>query len=198
MTGKQLIFVAVRFVGVLVLVQALVAASQFIAALGSIAWHPWSWWIGLLISIWILASVLMVAFPKGAARKIAAERLPSDQLIDWDQRVIEGIGLRLLGLYLLVQAAAETAHIGLYQVALQMYLRGSASVWVEPSPSGMISAASASIKTGAGAYLIVGTQRVRDAIHWVRTAGRDWEFDELDKGDTRRAPPSTKGQPEQE
>jgi hypothetical protein len=181
MAGSQLILVAVRLVGVLVGLHALVAAGEWITRYPSTAWHPWAWWICLLIAAWALVSFFMVVWPKHAARMISPVRRHSAQVFDRD--TVEGIGLRLVGVYILVQAVAETTHIALYHVVFQLYLRGLWLIWANASPDGIVSVASASVKTVAGAYLIVGAHQVQAAIQWIRTAGRNWEPDDAKDND---------------
>jgi hypothetical protein len=162
MTSGPLIVVAVRLFGVLIGLQAFMAVAEWIARYPSIAWHPRVWGIYVLIAAWLLVAFLMIVWPRHAARGIAGDQRQSGTAIE--RSTVEEIGLRLLGVYILVQAAAETAHIGVHQVVFQLYLSELWPVWVDTSPKDMVSMATASVKTIAGCCLIMGASRVQAAM----------------------------------
>lgn len=178
MTGKQLAISTVRIAALLIGTYVLVAIAQSIVRHPWSAWHPWSWLICSLVAAWALVLIFMVAWPAHVARRLAGRSVAPEQTKDWDNKVVEGIGQRLLGIYFLVQAAVETAHVGIYQIAFQLHVREFWGVWVEKAPDDIgSSVAGAIIKTVVGAWLVVGMRSVLDALRWARTAGRHWKLD---------------------
>ena len=177
MTGKQLAISAVRIAGLLMGTYVLVGIAQSIVRHPLSTWHPWSWLICSLVAAWALVLIFMVARPAHVARRLAGRSVSLGQK-DWDNKVVEGIGRRLLGIYLLVQTAVETVHVGIYQIAFQLHVREFWGFWVDKAPDDIgSSVVGAIIKTVAGAWLVVGTRSVLDALRWARTAGRHWKLD---------------------
>ena len=178
MTGKQLAISAVRIAGLLIGIYVLVAIAQSIARHPWSAWHPWSWLVCSLVTAWALVLIFMVAWPAHVACRLAGRRVSSEQTNDWDNKVVEGIGQRLLGIYFLVQAAVETAHVGIYQIAFQLHIREFWGLWADKAPDDIASTVVSSvIKTFVGGWLVVGSRNILDALRWARTAGRHWKLD---------------------
>ena len=177
MTGKQLAISSARIAGLLIGTYVLVAIAQSIIRHPWSTWHPWSWLICSLVAAWALVLIFMVAWPAHVARRLAGRSVSLGQK-DWDDKVVERIGRRLLGIYLLVQATVETADVAMYQIAFQLHIREFWGVWVDKAPDDIASSVvGAIIKTVVGGWMIVGTRSVLEALRWARTAGRYWKLD---------------------
>jgi hypothetical protein len=90
-------------------------------------------------------------------------------------KTVEHVAMRLLGIYLLSQAAADVALVAVQHFEYLVNV-GRFKTWFELPRQDAASAIGALTKTTFGLFLLFGVRRAQRSANWLRKAGRTWKL----------------------
>lgn len=178
MTKSSLMRLIVRFTGVLIVYHLIFSFLQWFTLHWSADARYTAWLPFLLFSFWLLVAVIFLRASDSLIALIESEWGHDGRVFFNRSRGLEFVAIRMLGLYFVMLAFSEIAHL----IAFQMEFREKLVHfyrWVEVprDPTAVLSATATASKLLIGLWLIVGTRRVQSWMRWLRRAGRNWKIE---------------------
>jgi hypothetical protein len=177
MTKSSLLRLIVRLAGVLIIYQLMFASVQWVTLhwftdIRHVTWLPL-----LLLSFWLLVAFIFLRASASLITLVESEWGLDGRFVSNRSRGLEFVAIRMLGLYLMLLASFEIAHLIAFQIEFRDNLIRFGSIWVEVSKEPVATSAAAASKLLTGLWLIVGTRSVQSWMRRMRTARRNWKIE---------------------
>jgi hypothetical protein len=175
MARLELLRLIVRSAGVVIAIQSLIASVLWFSnhLITNTSWPVST--AAMLPIFWFATGLLLITNPIGIIGLLRRRSSEKGHDSFFQIKTVDYIVVRLLGLYLLAQAACDVSDIIPYQLE---HLRiGALRFWFEKPTTHFVGIHGALTKTIFGLWLLIDTRNVQRILRWARTAGRTWKLD---------------------
>jgi hypothetical protein len=179
MTRLQLLRTIVSTAGILIAVNAFVSILEWSSSHDFPAAPQLIRVAATLPMFWFVVGLLLFKSPELLIRWTLTEKHRPNGGSNFQIKAIEFTMMRLLGLFLLSQAAIALAHFLTFDFEFRVKLQQS-QFWIElpyQSRYFISSAAGIVVKTTVGICLLLGVHQKRQMIAYARSWGRTWKSD---------------------